>query len=346
MLRGESMGKIPEELLRKYVYPRIGIQRDDVIVGPMTGVDVALTSIKDNLVLVSHVDPIVGALKRIGWLAVHIACNDIATSGVRPRWIMPVIILPEEWEEEMLDEITRDIDHVAKELSVSIIGGHTGYGPGVKRPIVVVSAMGIGEKGRIITARGAKPGDKILITKGVGIEGTGILAHDFKDILQDRGIDSKMLLSAQRFLEDISVVREAITLAEKEVVDAMHDVTRGGVAEALIELANASNVRIEVWEEKMPIRRETLEFSMALNFDPLWMISSGTLILSVPPHKLEITESLLRELRIEYGVCGEVVPGKPGVIIHRRERVERISHPSPERDELARLWEEYPRVGS
>ncbi len=339
------MGKIPGDLLRKYVFPRTGARRRDVLMGPREGVDVSLLLGGGNIVIVAHSDPIVGAVKRIGWLAVNIACNDVATSGVEPRWLLPIILLPENWSEEMLDEITRDIDSAARELGVSVVGGHTGYAAGVSRPIVTATAIGVGEKDAVMTSADAREGDLVYITKGAGIEGTAILASDFRDVLTARGVGEEIIEKAESFMNEISVVGEAVALARASAVHAMHDATRGGVAEALIELAQASGKVIEVWEDEIPLRKETEIFSRVLGFDPLWMISSGTLIFTTPEEKRAKAERVLSELGIEYSRIGVVKSGKPELILHRRSGAEeRIREARPEKDELARIWELYPRT--
>jgi len=339
-----DLGKVPGDLLRKYVFRRTGSRRDDVLVGPHEGVDVSVMSAGGDIAIIAHCDPIVGALRRIGWLAVNIACNDVATAGVRPRWILPTILLPEKWDEGMIDEITKDIDNASKELGVAVVGGHTGYAVGSLRPIVVVTAMGIGLRSEVITSAGAGVGDLIYITKGAGIEGTAILASDFRDVLFEKGVSEELIKRAETFMEEISVVKEALALSEAKAVTAMHDATRGGVAEALAELAAASNKTIEVWEDRIPIRPETKVFAEALGFDPLWMISSGTLVFTAPKERAERVREVMHRLGIKCAEIGEVREGGAEVLIHRERGVERIKNPQPERDELARLWEIYPRV--
>ncbi|MEA1927382.1 MAG: AIR synthase related protein, partial [Candidatus Auribacterota bacterium] len=229
------MSKFSDDIMNKYIFSRFTHSKD-VVVGPQMGIDVAITRLKDGMFLISHLDPIVGAIKRIGWLAVHIACNDIATSGVRPCWALPLILLPEQWEERMLDEITKDILIAAKEIGVSMIGGHTGYAPGSLKPLVAITALGISDE-KYITAAGAKEGDAIIVTKGAGIEGTVIIAEDFEDILKEKHINQDIIENAKRYINDISVIPEALIM--KRYANAMHDATRGGVMEALLEMADA-----------------------------------------------------------------------------------------------------------
>ena len=338
------MGKIPEKLLEKYVFKRMGTKRDDVILGSGVGIDFSAMLTREEDVVIAHCDPIVGALEKIGWLSVHVACNDVATSGASPRWILPTILLPEKWEEKMLNKISKDIDSAAKELGVSIVGGHTGYAPGLSRPIVVVTCLGACRRDDIVLPINAKENDLVFITKGAAIEGTAILASDFRDILLNKGVSDSVLKKASKYIREISVVKEAIALARAKAVSAMHDATRGGVAEALIELAVASNKTLEIWADKIPVRKETRILAETLNFDPLWMISSGTLVFTVPKDKEQVASRILEALEIKYSKIGVVRKGKPKVILHRKEHVEIIEKPMPEKDELARLWNLYPRV--
>ncbi|MEM1897293.1 MAG: AIR synthase related protein, partial [Ignisphaera sp.] len=122
-------GKLPPELLTRYILSRTGIRDSSVIIGPSIGEDAAIIDIGNGKILVMHVDPITGAVENIGWLAVHIACNDIAVRGVKPRWLLPVLFLPRDIDESVIDSITKSIDEAAKELEVSIVGGHSEYTP-------------------------------------------------------------------------------------------------------------------------------------------------------------------------------------------------------------------------
>jgi hydrogenase expression/formation protein HypE len=334
------MSKFPNDLMNKYIFSRFSASKD-VVVGPGMGIDVAITRLKDKTLLVSHLDPIVGAIKRIGWLAVHIACNDIATSGVGPSWILPLILLPEHWDEKMLDGITKDISIAAKETEVSVIGGHTGYAPGSLKPLVAITALGISD-GEYITAAGAKEGDAIIVTKGAGIEGTAIIAEDFKDILKQKVINQDIIENAKRYINDISVIPEALIM--RRYANAMHDATRGGVMEALLEIAAASGVDIEVYRDRIPVREETKIFSEKLDFDPLWMISSGALVISLPENKAEETLQILRNSSITASSIGRVKEGEGKLLLYEGNKQKLYEKPMPEKDELAKLWQTYPRT--
>jgi hydrogenase expression/formation protein HypE len=253
--------------LEKHVFPFVGTDDPDVILGAAFGEDVALTRIGDD-VLVSHVDPIIGAIGNIGWLAVHVACNDIATSGAPPRWILLLVLVPTKDDMGLLEQIMRDAKRASNEIGVSIIGGHTGYSSGLSRPLVAVTALGIATDRQPLRTNGAQVGDHVLVTKGIALEGTAILAQDFEDVVLRSGLTRQDLGEARKLMSEVSVVQEALVLAEHGAT-SMHDVTRGGVLETLLEIALLSNVGISIDASRVPILPIVSQFAKAFQFDPL-----------------------------------------------------------------------------
>src|SRR5512145_2253463 len=102
-------GKVPPDLLEEIVFRHLGTRRRDVVVGPSRGVDGAVTRIGGEL-LVTSMDPITGALERIGWLAVNINANDVATFGVRPAFFSSCLLLPEHATEAIVRTVCEQID--------------------------------------------------------------------------------------------------------------------------------------------------------------------------------------------------------------------------------------------
>lgn len=226
------MSKFSLDVLQNHVFPYATNTDPDVLLGAAFGEDVALTRIGDSI-LASHVDPIVGAIGGIGSLAVNVAANDIATSGIQPRWILLLVLIPDKEDTDLLESIMRDAGKAAADLGASIIGGHTGYSAGLSRPLVAATVMGAQAGSEPVRTGGARPGDAVLITKGIALEGTAILAEDFKDIALSLGISEDEINDAAGLIENVSVVPEALALS-KVGVTAMHDVTRGGLMETLL----------------------------------------------------------------------------------------------------------------
>jgi hydrogenase expression/formation protein HypE len=334
------MSKFSLDVLEKHVFPYVKTSHPDIILGAAFGEDVALTKIGGDI-LISHLDPIVGAIGNIGWLAVHVACNDVATSGVPPRWVLLLILVPTIDDEYLLGRIMHDADRAVKDLGAYIIGGHTGYSSGLSRPLVAVTALGTASGRRPVKTSGAQIGDHVLVTKGIALEGTAILAQDFSDVARRLGLGREDLEEAQRLMYEVSVVPEALVLAEHGAT-AMHDVTRGGLLETLLEIAHRSRVNIEVEASELPMRPVVARFAEAFRFDPLQMISSGTLVATVPPDNVaEITEAL-EERRVVSADVGCVKDGV-GVSILREDKTIHYNDIQCEADELARLWALYPR---
>ena len=332
------MSKFSLDDLNKYVFPHFPCEDPDVILGAVFGEDVALTRVGDD-VLVSHLDPIVGAVNDIGWLAVHVACNDIATSGAPPRWVQLLVLVPHQEDTELLERIMGDVERAAKEIGVSIIGGHTGYSAALSRPLVAVTALGTLSGRKAVLTSKAQPGDKIIVTKGIALEGTAILASDFSQTAIMSSLTEGDIAEAKELFNHISVIPESVLLAENGA-SAMHDVTRGGILETLLEISRLSGVGMEIDYEYIPIPDVVDRFSKAFQFDPMKMISSGTLVATVPPTKLEAVRNALEKNDILHAVIGEVVPGE-GVIIKRNKEIIEYHEIHEEEDELARMWTVY-----
>jgi len=334
------MSKFSFDVLQRRVFPFTKNMGGEVVLGAAFGEDVALTRIGGDI-LASHVDPIVGAVGNIGRLAVHVSCNDIAASGIPPRWLLLLVLVPSRDQEELLEEIMRDASRAAGEVNAAIIGGHTGYSAGLSRPLVAVTAMGAASGRKPVRTGGARPGDSVLVTKGIGLEGTAILAEDFADVALSLGLTERDLKSAGELIGSISVMPEALILAESGA-SSMHDVTRGGLLETLLEISYVSGVMIEIDSSLLPVPETVSRFADAFDFDPLQMISSGTLAVTVPKTRLADTKKALDESGTVFAEVGRVKKGA-GVTISRKGRPEHYSELQAERDELARLWRLYPR---
>ncbi|WP_054842185.1 AIR synthase family protein [Vulcanisaeta distributa] len=326
------MVKLSNDVLRRIIFANLGIEDSDVIIGPRVGEDAAIIKVGDKYMAV-HTDPITGAVEGIGWFAINIVANDIAVRGIKPRWFLLTLLLPRDVNEDGIKTIMSDVNKALTELGGSLIGGHTEYTPGLDRVIASTTAMGVGD--HYVTTSGAKPGDLVLVTKYVALEGTAVLANDFKEELMSRGISNETINKARSLLKEISVVKEALEIAD--IANSMHDPTEGGLLQGLLEVAEASNVRLRINLDKIPILPETKLIFNALGIDPLKSLSSGMLIATVPRDQAEVAMTRLGKLGINYSVIGEVVGGRPGVDLMSNGRVLEEVHEFIE-DDVMRLW--------
>jgi hydrogenase expression/formation protein HypE len=309
-------GKVPVDVLRDIVFKNLGSERKEVVLGPHVGVDGAIVEV-GNKAMITSMDPITGALERIGWLAVNVNANDIATFGIRPTLFSSCILLPEHTREKAIETVCRQMDIAAKKLEIAIIGGHCETTPGITHPVIIGSAVGITEKNRYVTSGGAKAGDTLILTKGVGLEGTAILATDKQELLKRRFNDA-FLRRASDFFSRISVVEDAVLAFEKGGVTAMHDPTEGGVAGGIHEIADASNVGVKVFETKMPISEETLEICKFFKIDPLQLISSGALLIAAEKDFASGVLETLEKSGIEAAIIGEFLKEQGKLVLFRK----------------------------
>jgi hydrogenase maturation factor len=296
-------GKVPIQVLKEVIFKNLGVKRNEVVLGPAAGFDGAVIDVGSKSLIVST-DPITGAIERIGWLAVNINANDIATFGVEPAFFLSCILLPENANRQIVETISAQMNKAAKKLGIAIVGGHCEVTPGLTNPIIVGCAMGLTEKGNYVTAGGAKLGDKLILTKSAGIEGTAILAADREEQLK-KALKPKMLQNAKKFYNNISVVKDALTAFKTGGVTAMHDPTEGGMSGGIHEMADASSLSVKIFEEKIHIQPETSKICEFFHIDPLQLISSGALLISAKPEFADKIVGELKQQRIHASIIGE-----------------------------------------
>ncbi|MGD8565224.1 MAG: AIR synthase family protein [Candidatus Bathyarchaeota archaeon] len=298
------LGKVPINVLEEVVFRNLGVNRKEVILGPSAGFDGAVIDVGDNSLIIS-MDPITGARERIGWLAVNINANDVATFGVEPAFLSSCILLSENTSRKEIETICAQMDKAARDLGIAIIGGHCETTPALENPIIIGSIIGLTKKGHYVTAGGSKPGDKLILTKSAGIEGTAILASDKRARLEN-SICSPVICKAREFFNQISVVKDALVAYESGGVNAMHDPTEGGVSGGMHEMAEASNVGFKIFEEKIPIQKETQEICSFFQIDPLQLASSGALLISASVEHASKIVTSLKQQKVPASIIGEI----------------------------------------
>jgi hydrogenase expression/formation protein HypE len=337
--RGEERplpaGKLPAADLEAML-GRLAPGGPDVVVGPGTGEDAAVLDAGDRLLVVTA-DPITFATDRIGWYAVHVNANDIAVMGGRPRWFFATLLLPEQSTTAALaGAIFDDLRATCGQLGVVLAGGHTEITTGLGRPVVAGQMIGEVDRRRLVRKQDLRAGDLIVLTRGVAIEGTALLARERAGVLAGR-LDPALLARAGRLLFDpgISVVRSAQVATGAGRVRAMHDPTEGGVVSGLWELGRAAGLGLRVWSERIPVLPETAAIARIFGLDPLRLIASGALLVGIDPADAGAVLAAFEREGIEARVIGEARPPAEGMTMREQDRWTEI-HPA-ERDEVARI---------
>jgi hydrogenase expression/formation protein HypE len=340
------LGKLPAEdladLLSRYAHVD-----ERVVVRPGIGVDATAIEFGDRL-LVAKTDPITFATDEIGWYAVNVNANDIACLGATPRWFLATLLLPAGVaDRSLVERIFAQLSAACRTLDVSLCGGHTEITYDLDRPIVVGQMLGEVSRDDLVEPGGAQVGDAVVLTKGIAVEGTAIIARERSADLAGH-FPEEFLARCRDFLHQpgISVVRDAQVATACARIHAMHDPTEGGLTTGLWELAQAAGVGLLVDQEQIAVLPETAALCAEFGLDPLGVISSGALLIVVAPQDSERVVIRLQEAGIAAKIIGQVVEPSAGVLLKPSRGFGTIQEgqtrelPRFCRDEITRLFEE------
>ncbi len=318
-----------------------------VVVGPQLGEDAAVIALGDNY-LVATSDPITFATEDIGWYVVCVNSNDIAAMGAVPKWLLVTLLLPEDaTTPAMVRDIMAQITQACAEFDIALCGGHTEVTPAVTQPVVVGQMMGVTDKNALFTSTGTCVGDALILTKGIGIEATAIIARECEAQVREK-CDAVFLAQAKNYLVDpgISVLKDAQIATATGGVHAMHDVTEGGITTAVYELATAAELGVVVYSDKLlgsPVLYGDITRALCDMFrlNPLGVISSGAMLIASAPEKSDAICQALGKAGIRADIIGKFLPPEQGLWL---EDTTRTRQPLPvfETDEIAKLFSSSP----
>jgi hydrogenase expression/formation protein HypE len=322
------IGKVSTAVLRRLLDDTRPLP-PEVLVGPAIGEDACAIEVGGG-VLVAASDPITLTGAGIGRAVVTINANDVAVTGVRPRWFLATVLLPAGTTESELERLFGQMRGALSALGAVLVGGHTEVTGVVNAPVVVGQMLGLAPDGRIATTGGVRPGDAIVQVGRVPIEGAAVLALEHADALGSAPPGSVQAAAAAMEDPGISVVEAAMAAAELGAT-AMHDPTEGGIAAALWELAAAAGVALRIDRDRIAWFAPGLDVCLAAGADPWATLASGMLLAAFPqPAAGDVVQRLTARghdaVIIGFAEPGEGVRDTAGSPI-----------PWPDRDEVARL---------
>ena len=329
-----ELGKFPPDLLERLL-GQVPATDAQVLVGPGIGEDAAVISWGDKL-LVAKSDPITFATDMAGWYAVQVNANDVACTGGIPKWFLATLLVPQGFSETDAERLFRQILDACAALDISLVGGHSEVTLGIDRPIILGSMLGEVEPDRLVRTGGAQEGDSIVITKGVALEGTAILARDRAPQLRRAGVGEEAIQRAAGFLTDpgISVVNDARIAAEAARIHSFHDPTEGGLFTGLREVAKASGLGLAIEEGSIPVLPETEIICRALGLNPFGLLASGALLITLPAEDVPALFGKLEQDGISGWEIGQMIAREEGLTLFGREG--EVPLPEFDRDELVR----------
>jgi hydrogenase expression/formation protein HypE len=328
-------GKASRRFFEAYIAGRTGADRGDVRLGPTYGADFGAFDVGESVVALAT-DPVFVmrelGIERAAWFAFHICVSDVALSGLPPAHVSVALNFPPGTSAETFDAIWEVFDREARDLGASLTTGHTGTYEGCAFPTVGgATALAVGDPADLVVPTGARPGDRVVVTKGPAIETTGLLGTLFGD---DLPLSEDAVAAAEDRFWDASPVRDALTMAAAGGVTAMHDATERGLANGLHELAAASDVALAVNRDAVPVLPGVDAVCEHFDIDPWTASSEGTVVATVEPDSVTAVLDALDAEGIPAAEVGVVEAGS-GVTVDGAELAEPNTDP---------LWPAYQRA--
>jgi hydrogenase maturation factor len=304
-------------------------------VGAGIGQDAAVIDVGADEMLVLASDPITLAMDSLARYVVIANANDVATSGADPRWLLTTLMFPSGATASEILSLAAEIQEICASCGVSLCGGHTEITDAVSRPLAVGTMAGTTRADRVLDKSKMRPGDRVLLTKGVAVEGTGLIAREYPSRLIEAGMSPEEIQRCAAFLDHISILEEARICHASAAVTALHDVTEGGLATALSELGAAGGFRLRVDMDAIPVYQETTRICMAMGLDPFGLIGSGSLLITCHSSGAADLVAAIERQGIRVTEIGEVL--EPGTGIESWKGGVQVEWPQFSRDEVSRL---------
>lgn len=324
------IGKLSESVLKRSVLKEIQYKKNDIPMGAGISLDCGIMRVPQGHCAAVTTDPITCVQTDMAVFAVNAVVNDLVVTGADPVGIFVTALLPPDYMESQLKLLMRDLNAIAGRMGIQIMGGHTETTTAVNRPVLSMTAVGTAAEDCIYDLRRVKPGLDIVMTKGIGIEATAILAREQKAALEQR-FTPAFLRQCAGFIERLSIVPEC-QIARTMAVAAMHDVSEGGVFGALWEIGACAGVGIEVDLKKIPVWQETIELCEQFDLNPYSVIGGGAALFLTSDGEGLTAAFNAADIRAE--IIGRTTAGADRVIINDGER--RYLEP-PKSDEISKL---------
>ena len=293
---GEETNKLINGLFYKYFSNPLLESAEDAAVVELNG-KTAFTT--DSFT----VSPIFFNGGNIGKLAIAGTCNDLAMMGAKPEFLSCGFIIEEGLELEELEVIVKTMADELNKVGAKIVCGDTKVVPAGSVDKIFINTSGIGSVIKEnISAHNLKEGDRIIVSRDIGRHGSVVMAHRY-EVQTDLNSDCKILWEEVKALIDAGID-----------IKALRDATRGGLSAVLNEWAIASNVAIEIEEEKIPISDEVVGLCEIFGFEPMDLANEGTFIVAVNENDANKAKEILKKFNENAEIIGVVKEGEKVIL--------------------------------
>lgn len=323
-------GKVSENVLKRSILKEIKYTRPEIIRGASISHDCPAVGTSQGEAVVLCVQPNIHAKEDIELLGVNAVANGLTAAGAKPLAAMLTMLLPENVLESDLKQMMRNFHSECEKRHMQIAGGHTEFTNAVNRAVITLTGIGTAKGGSLLSMADCKPGQDIVMSKTIGIEGTYLLALEYKETLEKR-FELNYMRKFLEFRNHLSTVNEA-AVAVKHGVTAMHDVKDGGIFGALWELSSSAKSGLEVDLKSINVKQETIEICELFGLNPYQLISGGALLM-ITDDGSGLVKKLNRE-DITASVIGKIISGNDKLIVNGEEK--RFLEP-PKKDEIIKM---------
>ena len=312
-----KIGKVAESVLVRSVLKQMKLNQGmKMIDGASVGADCAIFEPFTGGQMCSNMQE--GAVRDATDLhrIFHRVANNLACAGgIKDLGAMVSLLVPETMEEQDLQVFTKEIGKVCKSLNMNVMGGQTNVSFDVDRLHVAVTGIAPVQPNHMTPGGRVLPGQDIVVSKWVGLEGTAMVAKALRDKLKER-YPLYLIDEGEAFSQLMSIVPEA-AVAISSKVSGMHDVSEGGIFRALWEVAQRADVGLNVDLKKIPIKQETIEICEFFQLNPYELLSGGSLIMTCQDGEA-LVESLALA-NIPAAVIGKITEGHDKIVTNEEE---------------------------
>lgn len=327
-----KIGKVSQTVLKRSILKPLQFHREEALIEPSVeemcyGIEVQ----EDEQVLSSSVC-LYGDEKDLGVFALAQVVNDLATRGAKAVGVSIHIMLPPYAYESRLKAMVEYVERAGSAHAVQIMCAEAEVSPIISKAIVYMNGVGVLKRGTLLQSNMGKPEQDIVLLKWIGLEGTFRVMREKEEELSKRFVPT--FLNQIKSLESEIFSERAISMAFERGASAMQQITSGGILATLWEMAEASNVGMEVDLKKMSIKQETVEVCEFCHLNPYQLTSTGSVLIFT--ERGEELVSKYAEEGILATVLGRTTADNARVILGGEEKrfLDR-----PAADELLKIYE-------